>query len=289
MTAELVPARMVSWHVFDPHNALFKEHRKDHAQNYGITCTLKDCALRDAGHCTWGAILGWDACPYGRYQSNKGPTPKAHSCRTWIAAQKKLHEGVPHLSIQPTKMAFVGEYVYLPYAHMKMCTAAPFREHGHAFKNGCAFVPATSWNIATVLTLIDFRPQALMGGEITSYQLESVPLFIQHLREVDPAMFAQLIRARPVYDQEPNYVGRKALLRTLKPNIEWDANVHKDYPVRWRWDGTFLFTTSKHAYSSTWGGSIPMKITELKGVPEDNAAIKVQDNAWVTPDTIFLD
>ena len=170
---------------------------------------------------------------------------------------------------------------------MDMCREVPFLRHSSLFVSGIDFILREAWTIDTVLTLIQFRPQALMGGEIHSYQQESVPKFIEHIRETDPAMWSELIAAMPQLNKAANHVGRKALLKTLAFPIDIPPKDSR-YPVAWHWDGKVLSTKSVNAYSDTWGGQKPESIS-LQLTPRDDATVVVANNSWVTQGTVFVD
>jgi len=279
--------KVVSRWVFDPKNALFKQPANAKAECETIWCKLDNCPLREKGQCTFSPVLGWDKCPYGRVDHETGPTKRANSFRSWIQERKDQYPDVSRLSSPTQKIAFIGEYVYLPYSHMSMNENVSFLAKSHAFSNGCAFLPIEDWTLVAVLSIIDFRPQALLGGEIKAYQKEQVPKFLEHLREEDPEMWQKVIAERPELDKEPNYVGRKALLRTLHAPIVWKTK-HDKYNVMWKWDGKRVYTSSYDTYNSTWG-EIKLASVALEGIPEEDAEIVVQDNSWVNKDTEFVD
>ena len=204
-----------------------------------------------------------------------------------MKAKKEEVSSLGWLKSPPTKMAFIGDHVYLPYAHMTMCQTVPFVSHAAFIVSGVPFVPKSEWKLKNVLALIDFRPRALFGGEIKEYQKNVVSLFKDHLRECDPSMWSEVIRERPQYDVAQNYVGRMALVKTLKPGITIPAK-DKRYPVEWSWDGTVLRTTSRHAYGDTWGGMKGGEV-EITLTPDDKTAACVADNSWVISGTVFTD
>jgi hypothetical protein len=201
--------------------------------------------------------------------------------------RRKRAKEVGWLGFAAKKLAFIGDYVYLPYSHADMCKSVPFLSHSAFVVSGRPFVKREDWTLTNVQLLIDFHPQALFGGEIRNYQKEEVPLFISHIRELDPAMWAELIAARPEFDTAPNYIGRKALLHTLAYPITIPPHDSR-YPVLWRWDGETATTTDKDCYSNTWG-KIDQESLVLSVKPSKLATVKVSDNAWVTPDTVFVD
>lgn len=280
--------QVINRSVWNPSDSLFKSSARDRARCTTIRCSLPSCPLLALGTCTFVSPFGWHRCPYGFVRVEEGPTKRAGSCWEWCDTRKKEFPEAGHLGIPAKKLAFIGEYVYLPYVHMDMNEAVPFLKHSGFMWSGQPFLPRTSWTIDTVQRLLAFRPQAMMGGEIVSYQKEEVPKFLAHLREADAEMWALLVKERPELDKPANYVGRKALLQTLVPPIEWMARDDWEYPVRWRWDGERVTTCSEDAYAKTWC-NVPLDSLELSGVPSEDATIVVRNNAWVNENTVFVD
>lgn len=277
--------RVVSKHVFNPATSIFKQSKNEKAVYTTILCKLESCPLRDAGACMLRPLFGSTQCPYGRVRKETGPTRRAQKFSKWIRDRQDEYPGVPTLGYPKTRMAIVGEYVYLPYAHMTLCSPVPFLSHGGFMSSGTCLLPLVNWSVENVERLVVFRPQAMMGGEITKYQSEQVPLFLLHLRECDDRMWQQLITARPELDVEPNHVGRKAFLKTLRSPIHWGTK-HANYPVQWEWNGREVVTQSLDAYDRTWG-KMKVASVEIRAIPADDAEIEVQDNAWVTSETVF--
>lgn len=279
---------IVSAYVHNPARGIFKSKKSDRASCNWIECENPDCPLLALGQCMMQGILGSTRCPYGSHYRDVGPTQRAQSYSKWVADRQNRFNGVKTLKIPPKKMAIVGEWVYLPYSHMTMCKDVPFVSHSAFFVSGTCLIPLDQWTVDVVETLIDFRPNAMMGGEIKAYQREEVPLFIQHLREVTPEMFSQLVERRPEYDTAPDYVGRKAVLTTLNAPLEWTVTKNADYPVAWKWDGEKLRTSSHHAFNYIWG-DIKEKSVEVTVVPKDGESVVVQSNDWVNDSTVFVD
>tara|TARA_R110002096_G_scaffold66682_2_gene162209 strand:- start:31024 stop:31638 length:615 start_codon:yes stop_codon:yes gene_type:complete len=204
-----------------------------------------------------------------------------------VSERKSKQEEIGFLSTPSKKLTFVGDYVYLPYSFMCMCKDVEFISHSSFLISGTSLLPIEHWTVKTITTLIGFKPQALFGGTIKDYQKESVPAFVQHIREEDPAMWELLIKERPELDINPDYVGRKAILNTLNSPIKWTSR-HAKYPVSWEWDGVRITTESIDAYNCTWGD---LKIDNLKltSIPSDSTEIIVQDNSWVNSQTKFVD
>jgi len=286
-----MPEQLIHQSSYDPTGFhLFKPDANARARVTHVYCSAEQCPLRDAGCCAvLGGLFG-GSCPYGRRRTEEGPTRRARGMSKWLNDRKK--PDVPSLTSPPTKLAFIGDYVYLPYAHMTMCKALPFLAHATFISCGTPFLKKADWTIDNVVTLMSFRPQALMGGEIRTYQQEEIPKFVAHLREQDPAMFSLLCERFPQYDTAPNYIGRVAYLRTLTPPFRYSTrgpgDRNREYNVIWDWDGHSLQTCSKHAYDATWGGITPDTFV-LTMNPARDATIIVRDNAWVNSLTVFKD
>ncbi len=261
---ETIASRVVSCAIFDPRTTIFKSVANSRSMCTTLSCTLASCPLLEATTCVQAFVLGPARCPYGSRRREEGFTKRAGKLSGWISDRRTRYDGVPHCECPARKMAFVGDYVYL---------------------HGC-FLPRADWTLDTVCKLLDFRPRAMMGGEIVSYRQEEMPKFLLHLRETDAAMWAALIAERPALDTQPDHVGRKAILKTLSSPIKWLTD--KAYPVLWRWDGERIRTSSKNAYASTWGG-VKLDEVVIEGVPSDDATVVVQKNAWVNDATVFVD
>jgi len=170
---------------------------------------------------------------------------------------------------------------------MDLCKQVRFITHNLYFNSSVQFIKKEHWTLAAIITLLNFQPQSLMGGIIKKYQEEIVPLFLQHLRERDPRMFARLVEKYPEYDVTPQILGRKAYLHTLNYPIEISTN-HDKYPVLWKWDGEHIHTTSNNAYNTIWG-VFDAEAVEVKIKPKIGTSVKVLDLAWVNSDTKFAD
>ena len=275
--AEIIASRVVSCAIFDPRKTFFKQVSNSRSLCTTLSCTLRSCPLLAATTCVQAFVLGPAGCPYGSRHGEEGFTKRAGKLSGWLSDRRKRYEGVPYCDSPARKMAFVGDYIYLPYAHVDMNELLPF-------EYGC-FLPRPDWTLDTVCQLLDFRPRAWSGNEIVSYRQKEMPKFLLHLRETDAAMWGALIVERPALNTEPNHIGRKAILKTLNSPIEWTTD--KSYPVRWRWDGERIRTSSANAYSSTWGG---LKLDEVvvEGVPAEDAVVVVQKNTWVNEATVFV-
>jgi hypothetical protein len=285
--------------ILDPNNSFFKKTNKDRAKSYVILCSnQQNCDLFKKSQCSYKPIFGAARCLYGQFRCQEGPTKKARGCREWVAKVRETHKDcLNKLSSPPDKYAYVGEYIYFPYSFATMNESIPFLAHGGFMRTDNCFLPKDHWNVATICNIIDFRPYALMGGEITDYQKTHIPLFLLHLAERDPQLYEAVLAAKPEYKtrynlEVKNYIGRTAFLKTLNHPLTIvmnDKEYQGKYQVKWLWDGNKLTTDSRSAYNNTWGEFKEFSKLGIELVPTDQTKIKVQDNSWVNKNTIFED
>jgi hypothetical protein len=291
--------KVVHFHLYDPSSGLhlFGKPKANTPTEYQyVECSnAENCQLLKQGQCAMTTFLSKN-CPYGTYRRAVGPTKRAKSFRDWQNEARKKFEGVPYLKSPPAKLAIVGEYVYVPYAHANMNESLPFGNHGGFMRSGSNFLKLSDFTEENIQKIIDFRPQALFGGTIWTYQTEEVPKFLTHLQEVMPNLYSRILELRPDYIERyklnapKNYVGRKAFVRTLAPcTFLTKGSREGNYKVKWTWDGQKLTTDTDHAYSSTWGDVKEYESVTTTIVPSEKSVIEITDNCQVGPQTIFVD
>ena len=108
---------------------------------------------------------------------------------------------------------------------MSMCESVPFKSHGGAFAIGVPFVPREKFTAEAVVTLINFRPRSLMGPIIETYQKESVPLFLFHLKQQIPELYKEALGLDETISEKSfsiSSLGGKAEtnIHNVQPNTE---------------------------------------------------------------------
>ena len=181
------------------------------------------------------------------------------------------------------RMAVVGEYMFLPYPHMTMNEKIPFLAHNNLFRNGNCFLRMEHFTIENIIKLVRFKPQAYLGGEITSYQKEVPPKFLKHLSEQLPELFDLVIAtdeyAKQRYEEFSN-IGRKAILETLTPNVGEFKDIHGGL---WIWDGEWLKSLNSKA-----SFLLVDKFTKLIIKPEPGQIVVITDEEQVNESTVFV-
>lgn len=285
------PIHASVWSPLD--KSLFKYPAKDPATCEVYYCEkAESCGLLQKGQCIHASFLG-PRCPHGYVRKETGPTKYARSCSDWVRKKRdEFKDVLGKVRSSPShKIVEVGDWIYLPYSHLDMNEKLPIIAHSHLFVSGSPFMKKYDFTIEVIKRIVDFRPYALMGGEITDYQKKEVPKFLLHLSETYPELYKQLLDANPEYVERynltvKNYVGRKALLKTTNPfNIE--IGKHK-----FQWNGETLVSIS---FDPLWIDVVDendrkaIDKIDVKIVPSDKAAIKIVSNDQVNPNTVFLD
>jgi len=288
MNEQYIPIHAFIW---NPKTSFFKSAANDTAYCEVYYCSIPStCPLLKAGQCINDVIFG-SKCPFGHKTKENGPTKRSKKCSEWVRDKKEKFGQYKQVKGNPSKkMIVIGDYVYLPYSFIDMNTGVPFLKHSHFFSSGQPFISIGSF-VQSIKKIVDFKPQAMIGGEITEYQKTSVPQFLVHLQEVFPDYYKQLITDNPEYVARYNlstkdYVGRKAILRTINPcEVAIDKNV-------FTWDGVKLVSK---VFDTLW---INVKDTndyraiekiDVVIVPTDKAITVITNNSQVNQNTIFVD
>lgn len=271
-------AKLVHAHVYNPAApGIFKAKASEPASFHTVSCSASErCSLFAKGQCAARQFLG-NGCVYGQATVQRGPSKRARGFYDWIRARKEESAKVGQLAAPPTRLAAVGDYIWLPYAHMNAVIRGETRffEASHA-----VFLPIAEFTAAKIAFLCNGRPQAIMGGEIRAYQQESVPLFIAHLSESYPDLLREAAALSPrirAVLATLTKVGRKARLRTLRPNVGTFEG--------WTWDGSHLTSRIRTSFPpfTKFGAR------EVRILPSEDAVVVITDDAQVTADTVFED
>lgn len=271
--------------VFDPTDAVFNRTGKSECKVH--FCQLPDqCPLLKNKQCILNLLLG-PGCPYGQIRVETGMTKRARGFHKWIHEKKEKYNSVlGALSSPPEKMSQIGGWIYLPYPHIDMNGEINWLRQSLYFVSGRPFIKFEDFTLRTIKSIVEFRPQSLLGGEITDYQKIHVPKFIEHLQEVFPYHYAELIKHLPQYAiQVKNYIGRKALLHTVNPGTVDMGG------TKYEWDGMGLSSSEESAalLSGVYDRNGRRAILRVLIRPTGDAVTKIIRNDQVSINTQFVD
>jgi hypothetical protein len=247
-----------------------------------------ECSYYNSGSCLNVRAPFSNRCKYGRVSNITGYTSRAAKYYEF-KSKWKGHEKYGKLSYPPRKLGLIGNEVVFPYpyARIKESDGKLFIE-SPGFGSDIAYVDYDKFTTDFIIKLCDFRPYAMMGGVITAYQKEVVPLFLAHLKEVLPEKYAALLKFNSDIVKEINYVGRKALLKTTNPScVSYESRPYPQFDESWEWDGEIL--TRKSGYVHDFSITKDYEVVQIKIRPSDKSIIKITSNEQVNENTVFLD
>lgn len=270
----------INFKYYDPNHSLFKSGKSDRERYTVYFCSnYNNCDAYKRGKCIQLNGLWGSRCPYGSRNGKEGFTKSARNCGKLIREAKEQYGEVAYKLKELSFLCKVGDYIYLPLPHLKNYVNS-IREDD--FFVGEYLIKSEDFTNDFILELINYRPRALMGGVITSYQEKDVPTFVRQLKRYFPDKYKEVIEKRPdiiKYIENVDYVGKKAKVLTLLPS----KVKHSSYNVYW--DGKVL-TGTTNAFG-LFGDFNRDEIVTI--VPNENTYVGILDNDSVTEDTEFKD
>lgn len=231
-----------------------------------------------------------EGCRFGKTETAIGYTSRS---RNYFAFKSKWnnHEQYSKLSYPKKKMGIIRDKVVLPYPYLTIKENERgelyLERHPFGSSNGNV-LPMEQFDVKFIHEICQHRPQALMGGEITSYQKEVVPLFLSHLEELLPELYDSLVKAYPEYAGALDYVGRKAYLQTVMPSmVHYHSRNYPELNEEWQWDGELL--TFKAGHLSKVNAVKDYEVELLQIRPTKKATVTITDNQQVSKETVFAD
>lgn len=247
-----------------------------------------ECSYYKNGHCLNVTSPFSSRCKYGRISVAHGYTSRAKKYYEFDSEYRK-HESLHKLRYPSKKLGLIGDIVVFPYPHIyiKETESGELKLDNPCFGSNIAFINYDKFTAEFINKLCSFRPQAMMGGTITDYQKKEVPLFLAHLKEVLSERYAEVKAKYPNLVREINYIGRKALLKTIAPSyVTYESRQYPQFDEKWRWDGETLIRES--GYVSSFNVTKDYEVLEIKIKPTDKSVITISSNEQVTDSTVFV-
>ncbi len=139
-----------------------------------ISCEMHEkCSYYKNGQCLSVRSPLSPNCKFGNVNTVKGYTSRA---KKYYEFKNKWssHEQYNKLSYPPTKLALIGDVVVFPYPFIRIekTESGNFKLDVPYFGSGISYIDLSDFTIDLIYRICTFRPQAMMGGEIQSYQKE---------------------------------------------------------------------------------------------------------------------
>lgn len=280
---------LISYHLYDPINYI-KLFSNIHNKNDKQKCNLyfcnncKNCELYKDKLC----IDHNEKCPHRDIYILTGYTSKAKKYRLWFDNVTGIlgKDKKDCLKMDYKKLCRIDDYVFLPMKHLKT-----YREEIEGIVNN-KFIPTTKFNNDKIKELLEYRPHSLFENvEIKNYREESIPKFIQQLKENMPERYNDFLREYSNYKllfkcYSNNHIGKTAYLNTINNGSKF-KDCHGNI---WQVQDNKIYC--KEMYTSI---NTPFKLigafesVEVSITIHDNAVIKIEDNSWVNKGTKFYD
>lgn len=229
------------------------------------------------------------SCKYGHVNTIKGYTSRAAKYLDF-KSQWQGHEKYSKLKYPPQKLGLIGDEIVFPYPYLRINVGEDgvVTLNDPGFGSNIAYIPKGKLTVDLIKRICSYRPCAMMGGVIRDYRAKIVPLFLAHLKEILPDKYEELRQENSDLIKEVSYIGRQALLKTIKPSdVFFKSSNYPQFNEKWHWDGETLvyFSGYVHGFNITKDYTV----AEIKITPSDKSVITISDNEQVTDETVFLD
>lgn len=215
--------------------------------------------------------------PYFKVEKIKGFTIRA---KNYGKLNNEMKKKYPELERKLTNVSSLimdyVDYVYISLPHLDNYVN-PLTTDKEIFLNE-NFIYKEKFTPEFVRTLVEFRPIALMGGEITSYRKKEVPKFLSELKLTFPELYKEVLAISDVANSlvdDITYVGKDAYLYTLNSgDVEVKINI-LDKQVFY-WDGNTL----TNEVEISFGNVLSQTIT-----PNKDMIVKIVSDSTVNDTT----
>ena len=217
---------------YNPRTSFFKAGKNDRESYTLYSCSnCENCQAYKNHRCVMIGGLWGRRCPYGRISRKEGYTKSAKKCGELIESMKTRYPDIGYALKEQKALCQVGDYVWIPLPWLvNHVNSVRERE----FFWGEYFVKNEDFTAEFVVELVNFRPRALMGGEISDYKKKYVPEFVRQVKIGFPEKYEEALRIQPSVAElaeKVEYKGKKAKLSSLKPGrvkvgiyeVEWDG------------------------------------------------------------------
>lgn len=107
-----------------------------------------------------------------------------------------------------------------PYVRIERGPDSRLFCHNPGFGCNRLFVSIDELTPDNINRICTYHPRAMLGGEIESYQTETIPIFLHQLSKLFPEQYSAFIKAFPDYElKAPDYRGKYAKLSTCNREL----------------------------------------------------------------------
>lgn len=263
---------------YNPCTSIFEAEKSDRERVALYQCCQSEtCAAYKNKKCIMLNGIWGHGCPYGKQIRKEGYTKAARNCGVLVSEYRNKYSDVEYALKELSTVCKINDYVYTGLLHLRNYVNPIRPEDFFAFEDLIKFEDFTP---EFIVELIKFRPYAIFGGEIESYQKKYVPQFCYQLKRNIPDLYQQVVEIYPEIQnliENINYVGKKAKVKTLLPGkVKLSSDILD-------WNGDMLKAKGKQI--SWWG----LHDEEVVIIPDDNTVVEICDNETVMDETVLID
>jgi hypothetical protein len=253
---------------------------KERAKFKTVHCSAHDeCDLYKNNQCSMFDMFA-EKCPYGNISVQTGYTKRASKYSEWIRQKKEIVKDVKQLSNSSSRLFICKDYVFFNFPHWYL--SFKDTEYEGSFFKDISYIKVKDFTIDFVYKIVTCRPNAMFGGEITSYQKDVVPSMLLALQSSMTEFTNELIDKYPDVKtriQNISFIGKEVLAYTLKEGCEY----YFDRYGKAFWDGEYFTFQNYNSAFKAIDGEVSARIK-----PDKKAKVKIQSNDQVNANTVFI-
>ncbi len=232
-------------------------------------------------------------CPFGKVNTTKGYTSRAQK---YYSFKKKYTDDPAYSKLKYPNgyVAVMGDtlYIYTQYVNVRKRNERDekWRKdiNGYIIDNcgfggNYAFIPLKDVTNQLLYAIFSYRPTSMMGGTIVDWPKKRVPEILFGLKKYTPEIYHRFVDEYPEFVYEPDYVGKRAYVDSLKPGTVFVVK-----GTKWIFDGEYVCSLQEIdiGIGSPWwsqGG----KKTNVKIKANPEMTFEVTDNSIIDDNVRF--
>lgn len=242
-----------------------------------------ECSAYKQGKCLCVTAPFSKRCPIGSVNRVDGGVKRSKMfARVTDRAKADFNYGKLRYSSN-LKVVRIGDDAVLMLSYVRLKIENGDLKVNDPWKSGSEILFVSKENLTAdnILKVCEYKPTALLGGVIDSYQNDEVPMLLRQFRELFPEIYSELIIKSPIQENKvPNFIGKQAKLLTLKPNCKYETMYGSFF-----FDGKrAYFDNYNTAFKPFWecgNMSVTIEVT-------NNTVATVSDNEQVLDTTEFV-
>ena len=278
--------KLISWSYRNGQGPSSSKNDKDFVNLYFVRNAETEETIKMVGYIPSDAL--GPNFPGVYVQKEWGYTPRA---RSYGKIKSKFQKQYPDLEDKfLCKQPNIGEnlngVIHTNLAHLSNYVNSLTDEYPEHFLTSKYIKESAFDDNKFVADLLAYKPLALIGGEIKSYQKEDLPKFLQAVKYYNNDLYNKLLAFDKVQELNKTFspVGKIARVHSLKPS---KVCLLKDL-FTFSIGGTQFWDGEKIIITFSDEGAKSTNIDALTFVPKDDYLVKIVEEESVTSETEFV-